>query len=557
MGPPAHSAPDRDESSDGENTDVVEIKSEVDENASNAGVLDDGLANERLEQFAAQSRLLRTLKEKATQFLQDADSELQHVDEDAKPTCDDEALLRQELSNAVRSRADLAAKLLGVPQLALANHPHNSSSKPELPPPHVVSHPVMWFLANKYSPTMDSAAPPPIQGNAASSIEKLEADLKHFLENTPRQQLPVKSVQSLHTVGYVEQLCRGFVTVQDIDSLKTLTALVNECVATIAAVEASSRKPLKLLREHKQKIIKQKRDAAVKAAGNMERETLAKQRQNIAEKAAEAVGSRNKLVPPVYLLDFEVVAAFTPVTKVNVKSVTSHDFDTPYYMELNDAISDVVTNKVVQSLLEDFTKACKKSRQYKDTNSHVERISAANAIDELQSLFELCIAGSPVDMTPVSKSVQSGLFLTGVSPKSMTAALTPNCTGMLHLQYHGEVSSLLIPASDLQKVAGEDIETAGVASYVESLDRDRVEVLTQAGVPFFSSKQSPMSILYAPTGYVVVDKTVSGVAVNSVRKAVLHRSSKSVLNGSVAAGWLRSQPGGAKLAQLIELARPT
>ena len=295
----------------------------------------------------------------------------------------------------------------------------------------------------------------------------------------------------------------------------------------------------------------------MKAAGNMERETLAKQRQCIAEKAAEAVGSRNRLVPLVYLLDFEVVAAFTPVTKVNMKSVTSHDFDTPYYMELNDAISDAVTNKFVQSLLEDFTNAYKKSKQYKDTNCHVERISAANAIDELQSLFELCIAGSPVDMTPVSKSVQSGLFLTGVSPKSMTAALTPNCTGMLRLQYHGEVSSLLIPASDLQKVAGEDIETAGVASYVESLDRDRVEVLTQSGVPFFRSKESPMSILYAPAGYVVVDKTVSGVAVNSVRKAVLHRSNKSVLNGSVAAGWLRSQPGGAKLAQLIELARPT
>ena len=161
-----------------------------------------------------------------------------------------------------------------------------------------------------------------------------------------------------------------------------------------------------------------------------------------------------------------------------------------------------------------------------------------------KTLMDKVCPPDKLDFSSVSRSVHTGFYLTGMAPKSTLVGVTPNACGMLRVQHMGEVCSTVVPLHALKEAAGEALnEKDGLAKYVDDLSDAKLSSLHEQGVPFYFANQGPLTALYVPPGWLLIDKITTGQLITSVRAAVLHPTEQARKNMSVAQGFLLARRG--------------
>ena len=116
----------------------------------------------------------------------------------------------------------------------------------------------------------------------------------------------------------------------------------------------------------------------------------------------------------------------------------------------------------------------------------------------------------------------------------------------------GEVCSTVVPLHALKEAAGEALnQKDGMAKYVDNLSDAKLSSLHEQGVPFYFANQGPLTALYVPPGWLLIDKCTTGQLITSVRLAVLHATEKARSNMSASVDFFTDKER-AKITELID-----
>ena len=105
----------------------------------------------------------------------------------------------------------------------------------------------------------------------------------------------------------------------------------------------------------------------------------------------------------------------------------------------------------------------------------------------------------------------------------------------------------------LVAAAGGDLsENVGLEAFFKGLSAEKVESLAQH-VPMWYTVQQPLSVLYIPMGWALLDRAVSGQIVTSVRASCAYVNDGNYENGCAAIPFFGIK-GCSKAAALVNLA---
>ena len=281
--------------------------------------------------------------------------------------------------------------------------------------------------------------------------------------------------------------------------------------------------------------------------------------QELAKKRAEAVTSNPQLagnLPPAYELPLERLSVIGEVRRITEESLQDADPEAPYCIDSSKEVEVWTARTPVKQLFLEFEKSYKKTTGFLDHNRHTDKVSPSNLkfLSATKALFESLAPPNPVDVSSVSRTVESGQFVTGLAPRATWAGVTPNGVGMLRVMHMGSISVMLMPMASLVEAAGSALSpSSGLQRYLENLTINQIEDLATKNVQILWCTLGPSSLLYVPMGWAVIEKVVSGQIITHLRKAVVYKSQKLHDNGVASLPFFPHKDQ-AKVAELMKLA---
>ena len=130
--------------------------------------------------------------------------------------------------------------------------------------------------------------------------------------------------------------------------------------------------------------------------------------------------------------------------------------------------------------------------------------------------------------TPLDRVVMAYWYY-GYLSDVKTIAPTPNALAMVKILVNGHVSILAIDRKKLlpamRVILSEDnVKFKDVVAKPEAANADIFSQLHANGCPVFRGVLVPMSCLYVPAGFIVVEKVVKGVLAHGIRRTFLPKS---------------------------------
>ena len=102
---------------------------------------------------------------------------------------------------------------------------------------------------------------------------------------------------------------------------------------------------------------------------------------------------------------------------------------------------------------------------------------------------------------------------------------------MMRLQYLGEAQIITMSVIDFLAAANEEeAKRSGVAKYIEGMSKSAFEELLQKCGDVYTCAVPPLSFLYIPAGFLVVEKASKGQVVTSARKSVFLKGDSAQAN---------------------------
>ena len=358
-------------------------------------------------------------------------------------------------------------------------------------------------------------------------------------------------------MAHIEQETLSVLECTTDEALKRKKEKTDKHIQAGQSVLTSLTKHNKALKDHKSKEAKARHDQASKAAAEQAAKEAADQQKQAQERAAKLLSAAaNKSLPWIHQQNYAEDTRFSSIGRMKLGE-QELSVDEPYLVETCGDIENWAADKEVVKVLEDFSKTYKRETQYLDNNRTVKRLSPGNPALLLatKTLMDKLCPPDKLDFSSVSRSVHTGFFLTGMAPKSTLTGVTPNACGMLRVQHMGEVCSTVVPLHALKEAAGEALnEKDGLAKYVDNLDSAKLSALYEQGVKIYYAMQGPLTALYVPPGWLLIDKCTTGQLITSVRLAVLHASTQARSNMSAAVDFFTDKEK-AKITELIDVVK--
>ena len=151
--------------------------------------------------------------------------------------------------------------------------------------------------------------------------------------------------------------------------------------------------------------------------------------------------------------------------------------------------------------------------------------------------------------------------MTGLAPKSYGVGINPNCASMQRIQYMGEANVLMMPMAEaLQHLViptGESLkDSQSMQKFLEDLSQVKLLAAKAKGLTLRQGKVKPLSVLFVPMGWVVLERVINGQVIQHLRCSCFYGTPASCSNAQACLQFIEPAEMRGKLTDIVQMCKP-